>query len=94
MTESKTFFKYCSKCGDKFTPSVQGKMCKKCKRKSYTLMHLERIKKSISLIILPENNLFSLSLPSLEKKHQDKIKEIVKKIEEEIKILQGELKVK
>jgi DNA polymerase II large subunit len=94
MTEPKTFFKYCSRCGDKFTPSTQGKMCRKCKGKSFALMHLERIKKSIGLIILPENNLLSLSFPPLEKKHSDKLKQIIKKLEEEIKILTEELKVK
>lgn len=94
MTEPKTFFKYCSRCGDKFTPSTQGKMCKKCKGKSFALMHLERINKSIGLIIKPENNLLSLSLPPLEKRHLMKLNMVTKKIEEEIKLLHCELKIK
>jgi hypothetical protein len=94
MTESKTFFKYCSRCSDKFTPSTQGKICKKCKDKVQVLMHLERIKISLDKIINPKNDILSPERLPLEKKHSVKIKGISKKIEEEIKILKKELKIK
>lgn len=94
MTKSKPFFKYCSRCGDKFTPSVQGKMCKKCKDKGLVLMHLERIKTSLGKLMNPPNSFISETRLPLEKSHLDRLKKIEKSIDEEIRLLREEMKIK